>query len=73
MKLEHCVLAHHGELEWGSPTYPACPEAIIVHMADNLDAKLEMMTEVLDAADARQETGRLTDKSFALKTSLFRF
>ena len=73
LKLEHCVLAHHGELEWGSPAYPACQEAMIVHMADNLDAKLEMMTEVLDTADARQETGRLTDKSFALKTSLFRF
>ncbi len=40
--LQHIVLSHHGELEFGSPKQPATPEAIAVHMIENLDAKLTM-------------------------------
>jgi 3'-5' exoribonuclease len=45
MKLLHMVLSHHGELEWGSPTPPLFPEALILHFLDNLDAKFEMMID----------------------------
>lgn len=38
--LLHCVLAHHGQLEYGSPVMPATQEAVIVNMVDNLSAKL---------------------------------
>ena len=46
--LEHCILAHHGELEFGSPKKPALIEALALSMADNLDAKIETFTEILD-------------------------
>lgn len=45
-ELLHCILAHHGELEYGSPKKPALVEALALSMADNLDAKLEIMTEL---------------------------
>ena len=35
----HCILAHHGRQEWGSPVLPLTPEAFIVHMADTLSAR----------------------------------
>ncbi|MCI8854803.1 MAG: HD domain-containing protein, partial [Lachnospiraceae bacterium] len=49
-ELKHCILAHHGELEYGSPKKPALIEAVALNMADNTDAKLETMTEILRAA-----------------------
>lgn len=38
-RLSHVLLAHHGELEWGSPKRPCTLEALMLHHADNLDAK----------------------------------
>lgn len=46
-ELQHCILAHHGELEYGSPKKPALPEALALNLADNTDAKLETMRELL--------------------------
>ena len=46
-ELQHCILAHHGELEFGSPKKPALPEALALNLADNTDAKLETMKELL--------------------------
>ena len=51
LELGHCILAHHGELEFGSPKKPALMEAMALSFADNVDAKLETMREALDAAD----------------------
>ncbi len=42
-KLRHILLAHHGKKEWGSPVEPMFPEALAVHEADDLDAKLDNM------------------------------
>lgn len=42
-KLRHIQLAHHGKKEWGSPVEPLFPEALAVHEADDLDAKLDNM------------------------------
>ena len=47
LELEHIILAHHGELEYGSPKVPMTMEALIIHMADNTDAKLKMVEEFL--------------------------
>lgn len=51
-ELKHCILAHHGELEFGSPKKPALAEAIALSFADNVDAKLETMKEAFAAAPA---------------------
>lgn len=47
-ELRHCILAHHGELEYGSPKKPAIVEAAALNMADNTDAKLEIFRETLN-------------------------
>ncbi len=49
-ELIHCILAHHGELEYGSPKKPALMEALALNLADNTDAKLETMKEALNGA-----------------------
>jgi 3'-5' exoribonuclease len=41
--LEHMILSHHGELEYGSPKVPVFPEALLLHHLDNLDSKMECM------------------------------
>ena len=46
-ELQHCILAHHGKLEFGSPKTPAIIEAMALHLADNTDAKMETFTEIL--------------------------
>lgn len=49
-ELKHCILAHHGELEYGSPKKPALVEALALNLADNTDAKMETMTEFFAGA-----------------------
>ena len=46
-ELLHCILSHHGELEFGSPKKPALAEAIALSFADNVDAKMETIKEAL--------------------------
>ena len=48
-ELKHCVLAHHGEYEYGSPKKPAIIEALALHYADNTDAKIQTMKELLNS------------------------
>lgn len=47
-ELLHCILAHHGELEYGSPKKPALAEAMALSFADNLDAKMETVKELFN-------------------------
>ena len=49
-ELKHCILAHHGELEFGSPKKPALVEAMALNFADNTDAKMETMKEIFRAS-----------------------
>ena len=49
-ELKHCILAHHGELEYGSPKKPALLEAVALNFADNTDAHMQTMIEALQAA-----------------------
>lgn len=53
-ELKHCILAHHGELEYGSPKKPALLEALALNFADNTDAKMETMLEILHGAGDNQ-------------------
>lgn len=54
-ELQHCILAHHGQLEYGSPKKPALPEAMALNYADDTDAKLETMKEIMKGAGTSTE------------------
>lgn len=49
LHLEHLVVSHHGQIEFGSPKLPVTLEAIALHHLDNLDAKLAACTSVIEA------------------------
>lgn len=53
--LQHAIVSHHGELEWGAPKQPATLEALILHHADNLDAKTAGLGALLAGATAADE------------------
>lgn len=57
VELTHCIIAHHGELEYGSPKKPALIEALALNLADNTDAKLQTMTEILDGSNSKDWLG----------------
>ncbi len=48
--LLHCIVSHHGELEWGSPKRPKTIEALILHHIDNLDAKVKGFLEIVEGS-----------------------
>ncbi|MTT30476.1 3'-5' exoribonuclease YhaM [Terrilactibacillus sp. BCM23-1] len=60
--LQHIVLSHHSKPEWGSPKPPLIKEAEIIHMLDNLDAKMNMMDRALE----KVKPGEFTERLFAL-------
>lgn len=60
--LKHVVLAHHGKLEYGSPVLPQLLEAEIIHYIDDMDAKINMISAVLDQTDP----GHFTPQIFPL-------
>ncbi|MGA2265465.1 MAG: HD domain-containing protein [Phycisphaerae bacterium] len=47
--LQHIIVSHHGQLEFGAPRLPAIPEAFFVHYVDNLDAKLFITTKAIES------------------------
>lgn len=49
-ELKHCILAHHGKLEFGSPKKPALIEAFALNYADDLDAKMETFKEAIEGS-----------------------
>jgi 3'-5' exoribonuclease len=49
-QLLHCIVSHHGELEWGSPKRPKTIEALILHHVDNLDAKIKGFLEIVEGS-----------------------
>ncbi|MBN2222683.1 MAG: HD domain-containing protein [Vallitaleaceae bacterium] len=53
--IKHMVLSHHGELEYGSPKKPAILEAILLHYADNIDAKVKTVTTLLNQAESEDD------------------
>jgi 3'-5' exoribonuclease len=68
-RLEHIILSHQGEPEWGAAVYAATPEAVFVSMIDNLDAKMGMVQRALRQADPDAEfSERLPGLSTALLT-----
>lgn len=54
-ELKHCILSHHGELEYGSPKKPAIIEALALSLADHMDAKLQTFTEFVNSNEDKTE------------------
>ena len=67
LMLRHVILAHHGQMEWGSPVRPQVKEAEIIHYLDQLDAKINMMEDALDKTDP----GSFSGKVWALENRRF--
>lgn len=68
MILKHMILSHHGELEFGSPKRPKTLEAVLLHFAENMDAKANAFTEAME--DLR-EGARWTEYSRMFERYLF--
>jgi 3'-5' exoribonuclease len=68
--LQHIILAHHGEFEFGSPKLPAVPEAFFLHYLDNLDAKMWMTHNAIES-DADPDSD-FTGYVRALETRLYK-
>lgn len=56
-ELKHCIVAHHGELEYGSPKKPAIPEAFALNFADCADAKMETLKEIFKDKNTKDWLG----------------
>ena len=69
MVLEHILLSHHGVPEFGAAVCPKTPEAILVNLIDNLDAKTQM---AVDAVAAPAEDNTWTEFQKAFGTKLYR-
>lgn len=52
MKLEHMLVSHHGEMEFGSPVIPKTKEALVLHMLDDLDSKLAQFRRIESSAQS---------------------
>ena len=57
--LRHMVLSHHGKMEYGSPVLPMLMEAEVLHLIDNLDARLNTLFTAMEQTEAGQFTSRL--------------
>ncbi len=58
LHLLHLIAAHHGSKEFGSPVEPMTPEALVLHHADDMDAKMEMLRAVYSESEALSPTVR---------------
>ncbi len=81
MVLQHIILSHHGVPEFGAAKVPMSPEALLVSMLDNMDAKTTMAiaaarpdTAMSDPTEQKGESlgGNFTEKQWGLDTKLFR-
>lgn len=61
--LRHLVLSHHGQLEFGSPVLPKTLEGLLLHFADNIDAKVGIYRQ---AADSTPEGETFTDRVWSM-------
>ena len=69
--VEHLILSHHGTHEFGSPSLPQTPEALMLHFIDDMDSKMAAMRQTL-AASAEPGAGNWTDRNPALRRALLR-
>ncbi len=65
--LRHVILAHHGQYEYGSPVLPMVAEAEVLHLIDNLDARLNMFEKMNETVEA----GQFSPRIFSLENRSF--
>lgn len=65
--LRHMVLSHHGEYEYGSPVLPMLPEAEVLNIIDNLDARMNALEKAFD----RTKAGEFTARIFSMENRSF--
>ena len=58
--LEHCILSHHGQYEYGSPVLPLTPEAMLLSLIDNLDSKMVIVNKALEDTKDGDFTEKIT-------------
>ena len=68
-KLNHIILSHQSRYEWQSPKQPSFKEALLVHLIDNLDAKMNLMKL---AIEEDKSDGKWTDSKNIFRTALFK-
>lgn len=68
--LQHIILSHHGQYEFGSPKLPALPEAVAIHYLDNLDAKVNMFFQQIE--NDRDPKSTWTKFNRALETKIYK-
>ena len=69
-QIEHMILSHHGQAEFGSPKEPMFPEALLVHFLDQIDSKLEAMRA--QYATDQDRPGDWTARNPALRRELLK-
>lgn len=67
--LEHIITSHQGLPEWGSPTVPMMPEALLVHFSDDVDAKMNIFVNILANSEG---DGPFTDTGNVLRRKLLK-
>lgn len=67
MQVEHCISAHHGNLDWGAITVPATMEACMLHQIDMIDSRIYQYEEQVSIT----EPGTMSDKVFGLGTKVY--
>lgn len=70
LSLQHIIVSHHGQYEFGSPKLPATPEAVAVHYLDNLDSKLYSFLHEIEQAD--NADSNFTDYIRSLETKVYK-
>ena len=65
--LEHMIISHHGEAEYGSPRMPMFPEAEVLHWIDLLDARMNEMQGIMDRVPA----GAFSEKIWSLDRRMY--
>ncbi|MBV1708470.1 MAG: HD domain-containing protein [Erysipelothrix sp.] len=65
--LRHMILSHHGQYEYGSPVLPMVAEAEVLHLIDNLDARLNMFEKMFEVT----EVGQFSQRIFSLENRSF--
>lgn len=72
LALQHAILAHHGQKEFGSPKRPKSVEAFMLHQADDLDAKVDLFRLAIENSDGNGEEGLFTKKNYHLDRPIFK-
>ncbi len=69
IKLEHMILSHQGKYEWKSPKKPKIREALLLHLIDNMDAKMNLFALALEES---AEDGDWTDRHNYFRIPLYK-